>query len=221
MNCFDHGKEFTGLCGWCGKQVCPGCIGRQDGRKKYCRDCAAKMGNFKSGESSFGKTVEEQTPIHHDEEQPKITPIAQKRPAVAFGPTKHVDPRHFELDDVDDHPRRTAAPPVHIQPHRIEPQINPQNPIGLRVQPEKIVHDDKPKPQVGSAMGSNRYGSPEAARAAFGMLAQQAKTTSAAPQTESKPHLQTGSTVQKNAGTGAASKAFSFLADAAKETAKK
>ena len=223
MNCFDHGKEMVGLCGWGGKQICPSCIGRQDGRKKYCRECASKMGDFKSGEQSYGhKIVEEPQKAYYEDEQPRITPIAQKKPAIAFGAPKYVDPRHFELDDVHDHPRRVERP----APQPIKPTIAPQNPHGLRIEPQKIVHDNRPKPQVGSAMGSNRPAM-GAASNALGMFAQQAKETAqqSAPmqtqQSDSKPHIQSGNPVQKNAGTAAASKALGFLAEAAKETAKK
>ncbi|TAL52261.1 MAG: hypothetical protein EPN86_05325 [Nanoarchaeota archaeon] len=218
MNCFDHGKEFAGLCGWCGKQVCPGCIGRQDGRKKYCRDCSSKMGDFKSGETSYGKKAEEPVvKAYHEDEQPRITPIVQKKPAISFAHPKQVDPRHFELDDV---PSRVVE-----RPQPIRPTVQPQNPHGLRIEPQKIVHDNKPKPQVGSAMGSFRDSAASgSSKMALGMFAQQVKTTAqgqSAPSSDSKPHIQTGTPVQKNAGTGAASKALSFLADSAKETAGK
>ena len=70
MECFDHGKEMEAMCGWCGKNLCPNCVGRQDGRKKYCRDCATKMGDFRPKEQA----APDATPAH--EEQPRITPIA-------------------------------------------------------------------------------------------------------------------------------------------------
>src|SRR3989344_498494 len=103
MECFDHGKEIVGLCGWCGKQMCPSCIGRQDGRKKYCRDCAAKMGNFtapdRSAERLQAHLNETAKEVQHDEE-PVIEQIpAKMKIQVGHPPEKRIDPKIFELEE--------------------------------------------------------------------------------------------------------------------------
>ncbi len=313
MQCFDHQMEFVGLCGWCGKQVCPRCIGRQDGRKKYCRECAAKMGDFRSGETKQQESPVRAAPTphheiaHHEEEQPRITPLAPKRPVIALGHPKPVDPHHFTLDNDepmifrhDEAPRRAhhdaseAHAPVHHEaPHVISHpaphQEVPSSRVAFHTTPNTPVHHEapkpalreapkhdsgfepfkpfpltKPQPKVGSAAGSFRPAVPgaSAASSALGMFAASAQQTKNSPPTHSsspsmhsttpvhpgtgmhasmqsagptlqeavhtaqqsgddKPHLQTGKPVTQNSGSSAASKAMSFLAEAAKETAQK
>ncbi len=246
MDCFDHGKEFVGLCGWCGKQVCPNCIGRTDGRKKYCHDCAAKMGSFqpkektddrlRAHEEEKAKAAFAPTPQMHHEE-PRIQPITAAKPALRTGHPegKHIDPKVFELDD-DEHfePRRvissTPKPaPVHTSaPLHSTTTARPMN-SSLHTSSAPSAH--------------SQSGQPTAARAAMSMfassaMAQKTATThsSAAPAHSSAAPMHSASApmhssaaplhsataaparpssappvVPKNAGSAAASKAFSFM----------
>ncbi len=46
MRCQRHSKECTGVCTWCGRQLCRLCIGKTDGKKMYCVDCSGKIGDL-------------------------------------------------------------------------------------------------------------------------------------------------------------------------------
>lgn len=43
MRCPKHKKETVGLCFWCGQQLCPLCIAKEDGRKIYCEKCVKEL----------------------------------------------------------------------------------------------------------------------------------------------------------------------------------
>ena len=47
MRCPTHKKETIGNCQWCGKQICPFCVARKDGKKLYCESCATKLAGLK------------------------------------------------------------------------------------------------------------------------------------------------------------------------------
>jgi len=163
MECFDHGKEIIGVCTWCGKAICYECVGRRDGNKKYCRSCSSKLGEVKVVD-----TVRERVTQHYDEkkkaaEEPelKVEPIAQKKPSFSFATTKRIDPRHFELDNVDDLPAKT---------------LRHERPTIVTTKP--ILHEQQ-RPAMHSGSSS--------ASSALGMFAAQAKQTAEKPRTEVKP----------------------------------
>ena len=41
MKCGAHGEAYSGLCNWCGTQVCDSCIDDAGG-KRYCTGCNSK-----------------------------------------------------------------------------------------------------------------------------------------------------------------------------------
>jgi hypothetical protein len=46
MRCSQHGKDLIAVCTWCGKQMCKLCIKKTDGKKAYCAQCVAQIGDM-------------------------------------------------------------------------------------------------------------------------------------------------------------------------------
>ena len=46
MRCSKHNKEITGVCTWCGREMCKLCISKTDGNKKYCSHCVGSIGDM-------------------------------------------------------------------------------------------------------------------------------------------------------------------------------
>ncbi|MBI4016785.1 MAG: hypothetical protein HY363_03770 [Candidatus Aenigmarchaeota archaeon] len=59
MKCPQHRRDTTGTCVWCGKRLCPACVGKQDGKKLYCDKCAVSLAPFKIDDNGV-KRVEQQ-----------------------------------------------------------------------------------------------------------------------------------------------------------------
>jgi hypothetical protein len=47
MRCTKHRRNTVGACNWCGKQVCPYCIGKKEGKKIYCEKCSMRLSTVK------------------------------------------------------------------------------------------------------------------------------------------------------------------------------
>ncbi len=59
MKCPQHRRDITATCVWCGKRLCPECVGKQDGKKLYCDKCVVSLAPFKPEEGRL-KSVEQQ-----------------------------------------------------------------------------------------------------------------------------------------------------------------
>ena len=47
MRCTKHRRNVVGACNWCGKQICPYCIGKKEGKKIYCEKCSMRLSTVK------------------------------------------------------------------------------------------------------------------------------------------------------------------------------
>lgn len=47
MRCTKHRRNTVGACNWCGKPVCPYCIGKKEGKKVYCEKCSMRLSTVK------------------------------------------------------------------------------------------------------------------------------------------------------------------------------
>ncbi len=46
MICTQHGKDIETVCNWCGKQLCKKCFSKTDGKKRFCSNCVAQIGDL-------------------------------------------------------------------------------------------------------------------------------------------------------------------------------
>jgi len=65
MRCNQHRRDQTTTCMWCGKKLCPECVGKQEGKKTYCEKCVASLAPFEQKEQ---RKVLEPHMVHKDEE---------------------------------------------------------------------------------------------------------------------------------------------------------
>ena len=84
MRCTTHRRNTVGACHWCGKQVCPYCIGKKDGRKVYCEKCAMRLSAVKRAKIPQAK-------------RPREAPVARAQPSIEEKPTK--EKRVFSVDE--------------------------------------------------------------------------------------------------------------------------
>jgi len=47
MRCTKHRRNTVGACNWCGKQICPYCVGKKEGKKIYCEKCSLRLSTVK------------------------------------------------------------------------------------------------------------------------------------------------------------------------------
>ena|GEM_PF-1832691 len=78
MRCTKHRRNTVGACNWCGKQICPYCIGKKEGKKIYCDKCALRLSSVKRAKIPPSKKPKESQGAR---EQPRIEekPVKQKR----------------------------------------------------------------------------------------------------------------------------------------------
>lgn len=184
MECFEHGKETIGLCTWCGKAICPNCIGKREGNKRYCHNCTSKLSEVQSEDVIRRRVAEHYEEKAKEAEQPelKVEPIAPKKTAFPYGPAKRVDPRHFELDEFDESLHLKTI--KHTRPTIVstKPSVQPASSSAktalnmFATQAKQSTPIERPKPEIKPAQTSTSQAS-SSARSALSMLAAQAQET--------------------------------------------
>lgn len=73
-----------GACNWCGKQLCPQCIGKKEGNKHYCDKCVMRL-------SAIDRAKIPSAP------KPKEVQGARAQPVIEDKPTKQK--KIFSVDE--------------------------------------------------------------------------------------------------------------------------
>ncbi|MBW3002048.1 hypothetical protein KY338_02700 [Candidatus Woesearchaeota archaeon] len=84
MRCTKHRRQTVGACNWCGKQLCPYCIGKKEGGKLYCDKCAMRLSTVKRAKIP-------------KPEKPKKAPGARAQPVIEEKPTQQK--KVFSVDE--------------------------------------------------------------------------------------------------------------------------
>ena len=69
MRCTKHRRQTVGACNWCGKQLCPYCIGQKEGNKLYCDKCALRLSTVKRAKVPPVKTKKIEQEVKKEEQK--------------------------------------------------------------------------------------------------------------------------------------------------------
>lgn len=78
MRCTKHNRSIVGACNWCGKQVCPYCIGQKEGKKLYCEKCAMRLSTVKRTKVPPVKMPETRQQAEQSEEKKKALAVDEE-----------------------------------------------------------------------------------------------------------------------------------------------